>query len=176
MNILLHSCCEKCAAIATKKLINNGHDVTIYFSNSNITPYQAYIDRRNMIKHVADQYCVDFISDEYQHQSWKNYVTQSQHEHCVSCYKFSLEQAYKKYMDLGEFDQFTTTRTMDREHSWEKQKVLNYKYDDFYYLNLRANNGRGKRNQQTDLKDDLHCHCDFLLKATKLHTEVYPDI
>ncbi|MBO6067500.1 MAG: epoxyqueuosine reductase QueH, partial [Kiritimatiellae bacterium] len=45
MKVLLHSCCGPCASACVPRLKAKGHEVTMFFANSNIDTREEY-DRR----------------------------------------------------------------------------------------------------------------------------------
>ena len=45
MKILTHVCCAPCFTYPHKRMLEEGHDVTAFFYNPNIHPYQEYKNR-----------------------------------------------------------------------------------------------------------------------------------
>ena len=45
MKLLLHACCGPCSLEPTRLLKAAGHDITIYYANSNIHPAEEYEHR-----------------------------------------------------------------------------------------------------------------------------------
>ena len=45
MKLLLHACCGPCSLEPTRLLKAAGHDITIYYANSNIHPAEEYRHR-----------------------------------------------------------------------------------------------------------------------------------
>jgi predicted adenine nucleotide alpha hydrolase (AANH) superfamily ATPase len=50
MNILLHICCANCAIYPVRVLREANHQVTGYFFNHNIHPYQEYRRRLDTVR------------------------------------------------------------------------------------------------------------------------------
>src|SRR5512138_1101083 len=66
MKILLHICCAPCAIYPLKELRSQGVDVTGFFFNHNIHPYQEYLRRLDTVRDYAGKVDLDMIyRDEY---------------------------------------------------------------------------------------------------------------
>src|SRR4030043_479448 len=66
MKILLHVCCANCAITPLERLKENGNEVTGYFFNPNIHPYQEYQKRLDALKQYSEKVGLNVIyRDEY---------------------------------------------------------------------------------------------------------------
>jgi len=66
MRILLHVCCGPCALYPLHTVRAAGHDLTGFFYNHNIHPYQEYTRRRDAALQMAEQEAMPMIlRDDY---------------------------------------------------------------------------------------------------------------
>ena len=61
MNILLHICCGPCSIFPLHSLRTAGHNVTGFFYNHNIHPYQEYVRRLNAVQEMAEHENLELI-------------------------------------------------------------------------------------------------------------------
>jgi predicted adenine nucleotide alpha hydrolase (AANH) superfamily ATPase len=114
--VLLHICCGVCAAGAAEKLLSEGFEVTGYFFNPNIYPYEEYQRRLEATRKVAEELKFSLEEGLYTPDEWIA-ATESLKEEpeggkrCEVCFRYRLEDTYKR---LNEFDidYFTTTLTI----------------------------------------------------------------
>ena len=50
MRLLLHACCGPCSLEPLRLLLEEGHDITIAYMNSNIHPQEEYLHRRDTLR------------------------------------------------------------------------------------------------------------------------------
>ena len=66
MKVLLHICCANCAIYPLERMKEKGDDVTGYFFNPNIHPYQEYQKRLEALKQYSERFGLKVIyRDEY---------------------------------------------------------------------------------------------------------------
>lgn len=114
--ILLHVCCAPCASAAARRLKDEGFEVVLFYSNSNIAPAEEYERRLDAVRHLAAVYGLELHSDEYQHEAWRRAVKGFEDEpergrRCQKCFRFNLAQACDKAAELG-IAAFATTLTI----------------------------------------------------------------
>lgn len=73
-DVLLHSCCAPCSGAVIECLLANGIRPVVFFSNSNITPFEEYELRRSELARYCKSLGVEMIDDEYDHDAWRNFV------------------------------------------------------------------------------------------------------
>ena len=61
MKILLHICCANCAIYPLERMKEKGDDVTGYFFNPNIHPFQEYQKRLDALKQYAEKVGLNVI-------------------------------------------------------------------------------------------------------------------
>jgi len=112
--LLLHVCCAPCASHAVELLCRD-HQVTLFFSNSNIAPQAEYRRRASAAADLARIYRCDLIEDDYDHAAWLAAVRGLESEpekgrRCLGCFEFNLRRTAAAAQARG-FDGFTTTLT-----------------------------------------------------------------
>ena len=121
MKILLHICCGVCAAGSTEQLILERHRLTGYYFNPNIHPAEEYAKRLAAAETVAGIMNFQVIIPPYAPEKWlKSTADLSQepegNKRCEVCFKIRLQATYD-YMQLNDFDIFTTTLTIGSQKS-----------------------------------------------------------
>lgn len=119
MNILLHICCANCAIYPVKVLRQNNHQVTGFFFNHNIHPYQEFLRRLQAVEDYAQRvelqvlYCKDYFLEEFLSQ-----VAQNPSSRCAFCYRSRLEETARTAAEQG-FDAFTSSLLYSRYQQHE---------------------------------------------------------
>jgi hypothetical protein len=72
--VLLHCCCAPCSGAVVECMVQNGIKPALFFSNSNIVPYEEYVLRRSELERYARKFGLEVIDDEYDHQAWLDFV------------------------------------------------------------------------------------------------------
>ena len=72
MKLLLHACCGPCSLEPTRLLKAAGHDITIYYANSNIHPAEEYQHRLATLRAWASAEGFDVLEGPYNPASWEN--------------------------------------------------------------------------------------------------------
>jgi hypothetical protein len=141
MNILLHICCAPCAIYPLQQLRSSGMQVTGFFFNHNIHPYQEYRKRLDTVRDYASMADLEVIyRDEYRLEEFLGAVATEPEKRCLYCYCSRLEAVAAEAAACG-FDAFTSSLLYSRyqkhdviteigEHLAEKHGVK-FHYDDF---------------------------------------------
>ncbi len=117
MKILLHTCCAPCASHCAWELLDTGHDVTLFFSNANISPQEEWQRRLEAIQTLAHEYAVPLLVDEPPHTDWLAQVASGFEQEpergmrCERCFRFSLARTYEAAL-AQRYDAFTTSLTV----------------------------------------------------------------
>lgn len=72
MKLLLHACCGPCSLEPTRLLKAAGHDITIYYANSNIHPAEEYQHRLATLRAWSSAEGFDVLEGPYNPASWEN--------------------------------------------------------------------------------------------------------
>lgn len=117
MKILLHACCGPCSIEPVESLMSAGHDITIFFSNSNIHPKDEYDLRLRTLLQWARARRIPVIEDIYNPQEWWSHVApmddvapiNNEHiQRCSACYHMRLSHA-AQYAAGHNFEALSTT-------------------------------------------------------------------
>ena len=120
--ILLHCCCAPCSTAILEWMVEEGLGPGVFFSNSNIVPYEEYAKRRDELAGYAASFGLEVIDDEYDHTSWLEYVRSrsgaavsgpERGPRCLACFEFRLLRA-AKYAAAHGYDILTTTLASSR--------------------------------------------------------------
>ena len=117
MNVLLHTCCGPCASACVPRLRDDGHAVTLFFSNSNIDTAAEFDRRRAAAETLAAAEGVPLVVDAYDHAAWRREVAAGLEDapergaRCAKCFRFSLARA-AAYAAAHGFDAVTTSLTV----------------------------------------------------------------
>lgn len=176
--ILLHCCCGPCSTASIERLIRDGYEPVLFFSNSNIYPSSEF-DRRwdNLLK-VASHYGLEVIREEQDHDSWLERIKghEADREHggrCQLCYRYNLERAAAKARELG-IEHFCTTLTVSR---FKKSALIFKEGEDlegFTEIDFKKQDGF---NRSVQLSKELglyrqdYCGCEFSLRDRRAHAE-----
>jgi len=111
MKILLHICCAPCSIHPFKELLKGGdHQITGFYFNPNIHPYQEYVNRRSALEEYSRAAGLPVVFPGYEPHVFFRKV--AYHEQapmrCRSCWQMRLEAA-AQYAARNGFDAFTTT-------------------------------------------------------------------
>jgi predicted adenine nucleotide alpha hydrolase (AANH) superfamily ATPase len=123
--LLVHACCAPDAAYVVR-LLKDTHEVTAFFSNSNIHPAFEYERRLEEMKKVAALLDIRLIEDAYDPSLWLKLTHKLRHEpekgrRCDVCYALRLERTARTASALG-FEAFTTIMSLS---PWKKAAALN---------------------------------------------------
>jgi hypothetical protein len=102
--LLLHSCCAPCSSAVLERLIKD-YDVTVFFYNPNIRPYEEYKKRLSELKRFLSlaQTSIPLFTGEYYTDG---YIPGC----CEECFTLRLEETAKTAVSYG-MDCFSTTLT-----------------------------------------------------------------
>jgi len=110
MRVLLHICCGPCAVYPADFLRGQGHQVSGFFYNPNIHPYEEYRRRYEAVVTVGERLKLDVIHHRYDAEEFERRVAPledrgRQHE---ACWRLRLEATARVARDNG-MEAFTTT-------------------------------------------------------------------
>jgi predicted adenine nucleotide alpha hydrolase (AANH) superfamily ATPase len=119
MKVLLHVCCANCAIYPVQVLREKGSDVTGYFFNHNIHPYQEFRRRLDTVHDYAGQVALPLIIDDtYALDEFLANVAGNPAQRCLYCYQSRLEATARTAAGHG-FDAFSTTLLYSRYQQHE---------------------------------------------------------
>ena len=122
-SVLLHCCCAPCSSAILEWMVAEGMRPGIFFSNSNIVPFEEYEKRREELVRYAASYGLEVFDDEYDHSAWLSFVKEQcggdqaampeRGPRCLACFKFRLLRAARFAAAHG-YDTLTTTLASSR--------------------------------------------------------------
>lgn len=116
--VLLHCCCAPCSTAILEWMVGEGLRPGLFFSNSNIHPFEEYAARRDELTRLAASYGLEVIEDDYDHSAWLAAVKGLEREpergaRCSECFKFRLRRA-AAYAAANGWSILTTTLASSR--------------------------------------------------------------
>ena len=143
MKALLHICCANCAIYPVKTLRERGGELTGYFYNHNIHPYQEFRRRLETVHQYAGLVALPLIcNDDYALDEFLANVAGDPARRCTYCYHSRLEMTARYAAEHG-FDAFSTSLLYSRYQQHEairaSGETLGQRYGvDFLYEDFRA--------------------------------------
>ena len=131
--VLLHSCCAPCSGAVLECMVANDIRPVVFFSNSNIVPFEEYELRLGELRRYCKALGVELVEDEYDHQAWLRFVLDESEgltkeelaaapergPRCLRCFKFRLMRA-ARYAAQNHIPVLTTTLASSRWKSLEQ--------------------------------------------------------
>ena len=168
MKVLLHTCCGPCASACVPRLREEGHDVTMFYSNSNIDTPEEFKKRLAAAAKLAEADGVELVADGYDHGSWLREVAAGLENEpekgarCGKCFRFNLARTARYAAEHG-FDAFATSLTVSPhkvsagifEASGDERFLkADFKKRDGFKASLR-------RSAELGLYRQSYCGCEF---------------
>lgn len=167
MRIMMHICCAPCAVFPVSQLLSQGKQVTAYFYNHNIHPYQEYRRRLDTVIHFCTEMSLDLInSEDYLLEEFLSRVAGKPDERCMYCYASRLEKAAETAAFRG-FDVFTSSLLYSRYQQHEVIRDLGEKFArkfgvSFYYSDFRGGWQEGIRmSKSMGMYRQQYCGCIY---------------
>jgi predicted adenine nucleotide alpha hydrolase (AANH) superfamily ATPase len=174
MRILLHTCCGPCALFPLRQLRAAGHDVTGFFYNHNIHPYQEYARRRDTAIQMAEHEAMPLIMrDDYDLEGFLAHVAVEPDKRCSYCYSSRLRAAAQAAAE-GRFEAYTASLLYSRYQKHDEIKELGEQIGSeygvaFYYQDFRSGWQEGIRlSKELGLYRQQYCGCIYSEKERYL--------
>ena len=167
MRILLHTCCGPCAIYPLRTLRTAGHDVTGFFYNHNIHPYQEFVRRRDAVVQMAEQEALPLIMDDtYDLEDFLAHVAAEPDKRCSYCYESRLRKTTEAAL-AGGFEAFTASLLYSRYQRHDEIRKLGEQIGSefgvaFYYQDFRSGWQEGIRlSKESGLYRQQYCGCVY---------------
>ena len=167
MNVLLHICCANCTIYPVRILREAHHQLTGFFFNHNIHPYQEYRRRLDTVQEYAGISELPLVvHDEYLLETFLAQVAQDPAERCAYCYQSRLQRAAEYAFRHG-FDAFSSSLLYSRyqNHTLIRQcgEELAREYGiPFLYQDFRSGWQEGIRaSKEMGLYRQQYCGCIY---------------
>lgn len=175
-SLLLHVCCGVCSVYPLIYL-RKYFDITIYFANSNIYPYEEYMNRLNTLnsylEHLNDS-SIKIITAPYDNETYMKNLESLKDEpeggkRCKLCYKLRMEETFK-YALKEKYEYCTTVMSISNrknaDYINEIGEELEKKYSPVKYLYADFKKGDGittndKMNKELNLYHQNYCGCIY---------------
>ncbi|MBS3897858.1 MAG: epoxyqueuosine reductase QueH [Dethiobacter sp.] len=109
MELLLHMCCGPCSTYSCKRFAELGYNLTGFFYNPNVHPYQEYLRRQEALTQFCAEEKIPLqVSADYQPEKYFKRVIDDLESRCLSCYRLRLEETALKAKELA-IPYFATT-------------------------------------------------------------------
>lgn len=140
--LLLHSCCAPCSSYVLEYLTKY-FDITIFYYNPNIYPYDEYKKRFNeqikLINDMNPENMISIIDCDYNNNLYEEAIKGFESEpeggkRCHICYELRLEQTAKQAKNL-DFDYFGTTLSVSPYKNSEKLNLIGKSLEEQYNVN-----------------------------------------
>ena len=171
-NLLLHSCCGPCSTVVIERL-KERFNVTIFYYNPNIEPFEEYERRKTEQKKVCEFWGVNIIDGDYDNSKWRDCVSSLKDEpeggaRCEKCFVFRLKKTAQKAKELG-FDVFATTLSVSPHKNSNVinavgEMIAKEENIEFLQENFKKQNGYLRSIQiskDLNLYRQNYCGCEF---------------
>ena len=171
VKVLLHTCCGPCASACVPRLREEGHDVTMFYSNSNIDTREEFEKRFAAAKQLAEADGVELVSDGYDHESWLREAAAGLEDapekgaRCEKCFRFNLARTARYAAEHG-FDAFATSLTVS-PHKVSSKIFAACDDGRFMKADFKKRDGFKsslKRSAELGLYRQSYCGCEFSKK------------
>ncbi|MBI9020315.1 MAG: epoxyqueuosine reductase QueH [Verrucomicrobia bacterium] len=170
--LLLHTCCAPCAAPSAERLVLEGREVVLYFSNFNIHPEAEYLKRLETARKLAQKMNLVIEEDQYDHTEWLAHIQGLENEpekgaRCHKCFEFSLTRTNQMAERLG-IDAFATTLTLSPHKVSRIIFEIGKQFPHFVPIDFKKQGGFLRSielSEEYDLYRQSYCGCEFSRRA-----------
>lgn len=177
--LLIHICCGVCSVYPLLYL-KDYFNITIYFSNSNIYPYEEFELRLNALKEYLSQLnddSIKLIIDEYDNDKYMNELEPYKNEpeggkRCKLCYELRMARTFE-YANEHHYDYVTTVMSISNRKNadWinEIGEKLNQQFSNtkYLYADFKKGDGITKNdllNKELNLYHQDYCGCIYSIR------------
>jgi predicted adenine nucleotide alpha hydrolase (AANH) superfamily ATPase len=167
--ILLHICCGPCSTYPIERLREEGFQVTGFWYNPNIHPWQEHQCRQQSAQKYAEAVELPVIwYEKYEMPRYLRAVAGHERfrERCRICYRMRLERTAQAAAEGG-FDAFTTTLLISPHQDQALIRQIGEEMGEewgvgFYFENFRRGwSERGRLTHQHGLYRQRYCGCIY---------------
>ncbi|MCK9604683.1 MAG: epoxyqueuosine reductase QueH [Candidatus Omnitrophica bacterium] len=142
MDLLLHICCAPCMIYPLERLREKGFEVTGFFYNPNIHPFEEYDNRKRAVEDFSEATGIEVIYPDYDPQDFFRMIKSNERNpgRCPICWELRLHKAALAAKEK-KFTYFSTTLLVspyqDQEllrgigDHIEEEENINFYYEDF---------------------------------------------
>jgi predicted adenine nucleotide alpha hydrolase (AANH) superfamily ATPase len=174
--LLLHVCCGPCSTTCIKRLIEEGFEITLWFSDDNIYPEEENLKRYKNLIIVAKQHNLKCLYKPYSHEKWLNAIKGYEKEveggaRCDLCFNYNLQTTEQKAKEMG-IPYFATTLTVSRYKNTKRIFKIGENLDGFLEFDFKKKGGYEesiKLSKELGLYRQHYCGCEFSLEQSKVY-------
>ena len=185
MKVLLHACCGPCSIEPARLLLEQGHDITIAYLNSNIDDSHEYKKRLDTLLAWADNEGIEVVEGIYDPKQWNTVIAQHWHEgddralRCQTCYRFRFDELAQMAAEGG-YDAIGTTLSVSPyQYTQLIEEILNQAAAPYPELTVLFTDYRPSSPAATQKSRDLEmyrqnfCGCVFSKRESeeRMHKE-----
>ena len=180
--LLIHICCGVCSVYPLQYL-RQYFNITIFFSNSNIYPYEEFEKRLDALKQYLSSLndnSIKLIIDEYNNEEYMKKLEPLKNEpeggkRCKLCYELRMQKTFE-YASKHSYDYVTTVMSISNRKNadWinEIGDKLNKQYTNTKYLYADFKKGDGitfndSMNKKLNLYHQDYCGCVYSIRNTE---------
>jgi len=184
-SLLLHVCCGVCACDILTYL-NEYFDITIYYCNDNIFPYEEFQKRERVIREFLNWYDnkysnkINLVVEKYQLEKYQAMIEPYKNlpefsDRCWNCYKYRMNLSFQ-YAQNNEYDYVATVMSVSRYKNANKineigeELARDYSKVTYLYTDFKKNKGEERSNKlskELNLYRQAYCGCEASLKESK---------
>lgn len=174
--LLIHICCGVCSVYPLQYL-RQFFNITIFFSNSNIYPFEEYKKRLNALKQYLlylNDDSIKLIVDKYENEDYTKKLSIYADEkeggmRCKLCYELRMEETFK-YASKHNYEYCTTVMSISNRKNADYINEIGQKLQDKYpnvkylYADFKKGDGVTKNdalNKELNLYHQNYCGCIF---------------
>ena len=181
-SLLLHVCCTPCGCYPIL-LLKDYFDITIYYNNSNIYPYEEYDLRyKTLVKYISEintEYNsnIKIIKTNYENLKFNEILEKRKNDRegnvrCFMCYSLRYKDLVE-YASKNNFDYVCSVMTISRQkNEMMINKILegySNKYPNIKYLysNFKKDSGLEKGQKivkERNIYNQNYCGCKFSIR------------
>ena len=186
--VLLHACCAPCSSAIVEWLLAHEIKPVIYYFNPNIYPFEEYEKRKNESKRHAASLGIEWIEEDYSHQSWWHSICGLENEpergkRCAECFYHRLFATARMAQEM-DIRFFATTLASSRWKDLEQinaagkkaeEMVNKYPKDSvvhepvtFWAQNWRKDGLQERRNElikEYEFYNQTYCGCEYSMRS-----------
>ena len=177
--LLIHICCGVCSVYPLQYL-RQYFDITVFFSNSNIYPYEEFERRLDALKtylRILNDDSISLIVDRYDNDAYMKELEPLKEEpeggrRCYRCYRLRMSVTFA-YAQKHRYDFCTTVMSISNRKNadWINQigEELEREYPGVTYLHADFKKGDGitkndAMNRELDLYHQNYCGCIYSIR------------
>lgn len=177
--LLIHICCGVCSVYPLQYL-RQYFNITIFFSNSNIYPYEEFEKRLDALKQYLSYLnddSIKLIVDAYDNDEYMKKLESYKDEpeggkRCKLCYELRMDKAFA-YADKEKYDYVTTVMSISNRKNadWinEIGEKLDKKYPNtkYLYADFKKDDGitlNDSMNKKLNLYHQNYCGCIYSIR------------